>query len=1235
LPIPLVPPPPSTGHHGALSPRYRVLVALVLASLLTFGALYAGFALLLADHLRLGFHLIGTEQAGFLTIVSLVPTGLVLALLASGLLALRPTGAHRPDGGVLLDPADQPTLVAFVHAIADRVGAPRPARIWLVPEVNAAVRYDPRLTNLLRGDKELLIGLGLVNALSLDELQAVLAHEFGHFGQRSMRLGTWVQTVNRVVGRLVTVHTPMDTLVRFVSGVDIRIAWVGWLTAALFWAVRRLLEGAFWVLNVPERALTREMEFQADGVAVAATGSDSIVHALKRLVVADQALHRAMTRLVSRTSLGGRADDVFEEQRRVLTALRGAGDEVPLRPDPPHPDHRVFEAEAPPPQMWSSHPPSQVREQRAKQPYVPSQLDPRDGWVVFDDPAAARAQVMAQLREQLGIDDSAEHAFDDPLLHDPRFQRLEDDYVTRHHDDFAALTAQVPSDLATALAERYGDSFQALLTVRDAARADLQTLAELATGQREMHDQTFPFRGVTHPAAELPALFSRAREAQAEAERATLAALDGLRAAAHEAARTLGPAWSTLHEHALRYLHYTEHELAEVQRVDGELDRLVDWARAQGSLDDGQMRGLLDHFDTLHVAMRKVWKRAAATQSPRRDLPHPSPPDDPGPPDPVTYDPRWLVQFVEVVNRTRLQLYGATQLATGHLRRVEDALALAHASGVAAELPAHQEAMVPRDYPVRVLDLPAQVEAAELPARPAERDDRWKLAGGYALAAVLVGGLVAARFAAASATVYAYNGSPQSLDVEVDGQRYELHPGEVHGFTIWGAGDVELVARVGDAEVARRTEPVASAGTSVWNVGSRGVLLRHTIAYSTRGDESPREPELLGPTPWIAEAPDFLFRDPPESVELASNADVVLKDLLVDVSDQGSPYDIAMTLQARMGREAMARWVGAALMLDAPSDHTSELVAVLARHDPVAVEEALDALVARHPDHVAVHRTLQDLRPGDALVQRYAARAASRGDADSHYLYGRVLSADDALAAYDRALAEEPLHRYATCARASVLADLQRYEEAAEAYGSCRRGDLLRPRARTMRLAGADASAIVSAIPGLTAEPWILSAVQATEDPGIIAPDAAFDPAFGAVLSLHRGHLERVRSWLATAPDVPSTHRVHALLGLIDERVSLDDVTDDDVGALARALRSGDTEGLPPVLVAATTGPLRTPDELAVALRGIDIGLQGYAHLAQALRGAPGHGERARQLLFIDERPPLPAAPTSRSAPSP
>ena len=144
-----------------------------------------------------------------------------------------------------------------------------------------------------------------------------------------------------------------------------------------------------------------------------------------------------------------------------------------------------------------------------------------------------------------------------------------------------------------------------------------------------------------------------------------------------------------------------------------------------------------------------------------------------------------------------------------------------------------------------------------------------------------------------------------------------------------------------------------------------------------------------------------------------------------------------------------------------------------------------------------------------------------------------------------------------------------------------------------------------------------------------------FDPAFGAVLSLHRGHLERVRSWLATAPDVPSTHRVHALLGLIDERVSLDDVTDDDVGALARALRSGDTEGLPPVLVAATTGPLRTPDELAVALRGIDIGLQGYAHLAQALRGAPGHGERARQLLFIDERPPLPAAPTSRSAPSP
>ena len=47
--------------------------------------------------------------------------------------------------------------------------------------------------------KNLQIGLGLVNIVSVSEFKAVMAHEFGHFSQRSMKVGSYVYNVNKVI----------------------------------------------------------------------------------------------------------------------------------------------------------------------------------------------------------------------------------------------------------------------------------------------------------------------------------------------------------------------------------------------------------------------------------------------------------------------------------------------------------------------------------------------------------------------------------------------------------------------------------------------------------------------------------------------------------------------------------------------------------------------------------------------------------------------------------------------------------------------------------------------------------------------------------------------------------------------------------------------------------------------------------------------------------------------------
>jgi len=95
---------------------------------------------------------------------------------------------------------EQPELFAFIKRLTREIGAPFPKKIYFSPDVNASVFYNSSFWSMfLPVRKNLQIGLGLVNAVSVSELKAVLAHEFGHFSQRSMKLGSYVYNMNQVI----------------------------------------------------------------------------------------------------------------------------------------------------------------------------------------------------------------------------------------------------------------------------------------------------------------------------------------------------------------------------------------------------------------------------------------------------------------------------------------------------------------------------------------------------------------------------------------------------------------------------------------------------------------------------------------------------------------------------------------------------------------------------------------------------------------------------------------------------------------------------------------------------------------------------------------------------------------------------------------------------------------------------------------------------------------------------
>src|SRR6185369_15117447 len=104
---------------------------------------------------------------------------------------------------------------------------------------NAAVFYDLSIINLIfPSKKNLEVGLALVNVLTLGELKAVLAHEFGHFAQRSMAVGRWVYVAQQIAAQIVSRRDALDKFLRGLSNTDFRIAWVGWALSLTVWSIR-------------------------------------------------------------------------------------------------------------------------------------------------------------------------------------------------------------------------------------------------------------------------------------------------------------------------------------------------------------------------------------------------------------------------------------------------------------------------------------------------------------------------------------------------------------------------------------------------------------------------------------------------------------------------------------------------------------------------------------------------------------------------------------------------------------------------------------------------------------------------------------------------------------------------------------------------------------------------------------------------------------------------------------
>ncbi|MBL8626516.1 MAG: M48 family metalloprotease [Myxococcales bacterium] len=537
----------------------------------------------------------------------------------------------KPGAMVELTRADHPRLFAFLDRVAADARAPRPHRVFVSPEVNAAVFYDLTVLNLLwPSRKNLVIGLGVVNTLNLSELKAVLAHEFGHFAQRSMAVGRWVYTAQQIAAHIVVRRDILDRFLRGLSNIDLRLAWIGWLLRAIVWAIRALVDTVFSVVILAERALSREMELQADLVAVSLTGSEPLIHALHRLGAADDALDRALAFTADEAGAGRRVADLFALQTEMVARKRQ------IRADPtwgevpaPRGDaaaFRLFKAQlASPPRMWSTHPPNDVREDNAKRRFVTAPIDPRSAWTLFDDPDRMRREVTAWLyrdepkptqptpmAETLAtLDRALARRALDPAYRGAYLGRS----VTRaaHRPAQLVDAPGVPTDRAgvlAALAALYPPTLTAAIEEVDELETEAAMLRAIQRGAAEAPGGLLRYRGEEHRRRDLPALLARVEAALAAARRVVTDHDRQVRATHLTAAGLVGAGWDQRLRGQLAVVHYADHTAADLEDAMAVLQHELAIAFADRSLSSAEIDRLVVTAGHVHAALATVFAHA-------------------------------------------------------------------------------------------------------------------------------------------------------------------------------------------------------------------------------------------------------------------------------------------------------------------------------------------------------------------------------------------------------------------------------------------------------------------------------------------------------------------------------------------------------------------------------------------------------------------------------------------------
>ena len=213
---------------------------------------------MLAVALTIGFYVLAIGLIAVLVRIIFIPNIpgrlLLFCILGAGAIAVSiiPRPSRFVPPGPRLNPAGQPRLFAELEGVARAVGESMPEEVYMTPEMNAGV--------LQRGRRRVMVlGLPLMQVMTVSQMRAVLAHEFGHYYGGDTRLWPWIYRTRE------TIERTLSGLSRTSSFLQLPFLWYG----RLFLRV--------------SQAVSRQQELAADALAARTFGAVPMIDGLRAL----------------------------------------------------------------------------------------------------------------------------------------------------------------------------------------------------------------------------------------------------------------------------------------------------------------------------------------------------------------------------------------------------------------------------------------------------------------------------------------------------------------------------------------------------------------------------------------------------------------------------------------------------------------------------------------------------------------------------------------------------------------------------------------------------------------------------------------------------------------------------------------------------------------------------------------------------------------------------------------